>query len=169
MGEALREIRFRRSKGPFLRIARANFLNAGYSVQNRAAARQRRNGGRLRGSRARYTQACRKNIPRRKAKQLPVMVDGAPVVDWSPKLSAAEEARRRYAPSTGGVRRARLLQTLQRRSDLLCNVYAPAAGFLLYDAFVFQLFQDAVGRANANAQPFGQQGCVHFRICLEKG
>ena len=24
------------------------------------------------------------------------MVDGAPVVEWSPKLSAAEEARRRY-------------------------------------------------------------------------
>ena len=25
------------------------------------------------------------------------MVDGAPVVEWSPKLSAAEESRRRYA------------------------------------------------------------------------
>ena len=24
------------------------------------------------------------------------MVDGAPVVEWSPKLSAAEESRRRY-------------------------------------------------------------------------
>ena len=42
---------------------------------------------------------------------------------------------------------------LQGRSDLLCNVYVPMAVFLLYNSPVFQLLQDAIGRADAYAQP----------------